>query len=101
MFTLGYLALKPSLQKVIRLFSVSDPTEFEVARDARSDGVVRELGVDSDDIGGSRGGGLGGDDRRREGEQREGLEGGVHVVGKHEHHPIRLLRSRVGGAFLR
>ena len=28
--TLGYLALKPSAQKVIRLLSVSEPTEFRL-----------------------------------------------------------------------
>jgi hypothetical protein len=28
MLTLGYLALKPSAQNVIRLFSVSEPMEF-------------------------------------------------------------------------
>ena len=29
-FTFGYWALKPSLQKVMRLFRVSEPTEFRL-----------------------------------------------------------------------
>ena len=72
----------------------------QVTRDAGGDSVIRQLGVDDYGIGG-RGSGLGGNDSRREGEQREGLECGVHVCWKRGHHPIRLLRSRVGRVFLR
>ena len=75
---LGLESFAPESHEVIKGVGTD---RVQVTRDAGGNSVIRELGVNGDDISGGRGSGLGGSDSRREGEQREGLEGGVHVCG--------------------